>query len=186
MSDRQCVLTKGKDQPYISDEYLLSCCGETCGYGCNGGWMGGAFDFEKTGIVSGGIYGSKNGCQPYSIPPNAYQDYNTPACKRTCIRGWKKSFQDSMYYGSGAYALKSEASAMQDIFENGPITSAFTVYNDFYYYKKGVYFHASGGQIGGHAIRILGWGEEDGNKYWLCANSWNTTFGIKGNHELMT
>jgi cathepsin B len=34
--------------------------------------------------------------------------------------------------------------------------------------------------MGGHAIRILGWGKEGGVPYWLVANSWNTDWGDKG------
>jgi hypothetical protein len=35
--------------------------------------------------------------------------------------------------------------------------------------------------LGGHAIRILGWGTENGTPYWLVANSWNPDWGNKGN-----
>lgn len=45
---------------------------------------------------------------------------------------------------------------------------------------SGVYQHVSGSQVGGHAIKILGWGEEAGVPYWLCANSWNTDWGDNG------
>lgn len=38
----------------------------------------------------------------------------------------------------------------------------------------------TGDIMGGHAIRILGWGVEDGVPYWLVANSWNTDWGDKG------
>ena len=31
---------------------------------------------------------------------------------------------------------------------------------------SGVYKHVSGGPLGGHAIRILGWGTENGTPYW--------------------
>ena len=34
--------------------------------------------------------------------------------------------------------------------------------------------------MGGHAIRILGYGVENGEKYWLCANSWNEEWGDNG------
>jgi len=34
--------------------------------------------------------------------------------------------------------------------------------------------------LGGHAIKILGWGTEDGTPYWLVANSWNPDWGDKG------
>ncbi|EEC05796.1 cathepsin B, putative, partial [Ixodes scapularis] len=42
-----------------------------------------------------------------------------------------------------------------------------------------VYQHHSGSVVGGHAIRILGWGTENGTPYWLAANSWNEDWGDK-------
>ena len=34
--------------------------------------------------------------------------------------------------------------------------------------------------MGGHAVRIIGWGVENGVKYWLIINSWNSYWGDKG------
>ena len=48
------------------------------------------------------------------------------------------------------------------------------------YIITGVYQHTSGHMLGGHAIRILGWGTEEGTPYWIVANSWNTDWGDKG------
>ena len=47
-------------------------------------------------------------------------------------------------------------------------------------YKSGIYTHTSGKQLGGHAVKIVGWGETDGVKYWIAANSWNTSWGENG------
>jgi cathepsin B len=70
---------------------------------------------------------------------------------------------------------------MKEIYEKGPISGAFTVYEDFADYSSGVYQHVTGEYLGGHAIKIIGWGEtDDGVKYWLVANSWNETWGEKG------
>ena len=38
----------------------------------------------------------------------------------------------------------------------------------------------SGSMLGGHAIKIIGWGNEGGDDYWLVANSWGTSWGIEG------
>jgi cathepsin B len=54
------------------------------------------------------------------------------------------------------------------------------VYADFPHYKSGVYSHVTGSMVGGHAIKVLGWGVENGRKYWLAANSWNTNWGEAG------
>merc|ERR1712070_93363 len=63
-------------------------------------------------------------------------------------------------------------------------TMAFTVYEDFPTYKSGVYKHVSGGQLGGHAVRLLGWGVENGEDYWLIANSWNEEWGDNGTFKI--
>jgi len=61
---------------------------------------------------------------------------------------------------------------------------AFTVYEDFPTYKSGVYKHVSGSQLGGHAVRLLGWGVENGEDYWLIANSWNEEWGNGGTFKI--
>jgi cathepsin B len=33
---------------------------------------------------------------------------------------------------------------------------------------------------GGHAVKVLGWGNEGGVDYWLCANSWSADWGMEG------
>lgn len=44
----------------------------------------------------------------------------------------------------------------------------------------GVYQHTSGSEAGGHAVKMIGYGVENGTKYWLVANSWNADWGDKG------
>jgi len=34
--------------------------------------------------------------------------------------------------------------------------------------------------VGGHAVKVVGWGVEGGVKYWKIANSWNPYWGEKG------
>ena len=34
--------------------------------------------------------------------------------------------------------------------------------------------------LGGHAIKIMGFGTENGEDYWLVANSWNEEWGDHG------
>ena len=45
---------------------------------------------------------------------------------------------------------------------------------------SGVYQHTSGGPLGGHAIRILGWGTENGTPYWLEMDLYKTVSCIAG------
>ena len=63
---------------------------------------------------------------------------------------------------------------------HGPITSTLFLFEDFLTYKSGVYTYVSGEPIGGHSIKIIGWGVEDGLPYWLVVNSWNEDWGENG------
>ena len=51
-------------------------------------------------------------------------------------------------------------------------------------YKKGIYHHTTGDFLGGHAVKIIGWGEDNGVQYWIAANSWSTSWGENGHFKI--
>ncbi|CAJ0594736.1 unnamed protein product [Cylicocyclus nassatus] len=181
MSDRLCIRSMGQDQRIISDTDIIACCGQFCGNGCFGGWPIKAFQYGMTyGVCTGGAYNAKNCCKPYPFPPNS-QDQQTPICRAQCQFGYNVDYNRDKIYATSAYRVYANEDAIRkEIFTNGPVTAVFSVYKDFYYYKKGVYVHTSGDPDGLHAIRLIGWGVENGVKYWLASNSWNTDWGDNG------
>lgn len=197
MSDRICIHSKGNLQTRISTENLLSCC-RMCGDGCNGGMPSVAWDyFRSHGIPTGGLYGDKSTCQPYKFKPCDHHvegrygpcgdiEYETPTCSHQCIPEYKRKFQDDLWYSESSYAVESNEEAIKtEIYKNGSVGGAFTVYEDFPNYKSGVYQHVTGQELGGHAIKVIGWGGENGVKYWLCVNSWNEGWGDKGTFKIL-
>jgi cysteine peptidase C len=70
----------------------------------------------------------------------------------------------------------------EEIKTNGPIYMSMQVYEDFRSYKSGVYYINSTQRLGGHAVKIHGWGYDDEKQsyYWIAANSWGTTWGEQG------
>ncbi|XP_028908763.1 cathepsin B isoform X1 [Ornithorhynchus anatinus] len=198
ISDRVCVHTNGQVSVEVSAEDLLTCCGLECGMGCNGGYPTGAWTYwTKKGLVSGGLYDSHVGCRPYSIPPCEHhvngsrppcsgEGGDTPKCSKKCEDGYTPSYKEDKHFGSNSYSVPSnEQEIMAEIYKNGPVEGAFSVYEDFLQYKSGVYQHVTGDEVGGHAIRILGWGVENGTPYWLAANSWNTDWGENGFFKIL-
>merc|ERR1712098_461462 len=178
-------------------ENLLSCC-YSCGFGCNGGFPGAAWSFwKRKGLVSGGQYGTKDGCQPYQIEPCEHhvngtrmpcsEGGSTPKCHRKCENpDYTVPYNKDKTYGSNSYSLENnEAQIQMELMTNGPAEGAFTVFEDFPNYKSGVYQHVTGKPLGGHAIRILGWGVEEGTPYWLVANSWNYDWGDGGTFKIL-
>jgi cathepsin B len=47
-------------------------------------------------------------------------------------------------------------------------------------YKSGIYKYTRGSLLGGHAVKIIGWGVENGINYWIVANSWGAGWGEAG------
>ncbi|RCN33844.1 hypothetical protein ANCCAN_20316 [Ancylostoma caninum] len=64
--------------------------------------------------------------------------------------------------------------------KHGPVVASFQIYEDFTHYKGGIYVHTAGMLVGGHAVKIIGWGRENGTDYWLIANSYNIDWGEDG------
>lgn len=40
--------------------------------------------------------------------------------------------------------------------------------------------HVAGAFDGGHAVKLIGWGIDQGVPYWTAANSWNADWGEDG------
>ena len=77
----------------------------------------------------------------------------------------------------------SEYDIRHNIYSWGPVSTGMEVYPDFYEFDpiKDIYeWNGFGDSIGGHAIEIVGWGEDNGKKYWWIRNSWGTDWGIDG------
>ncbi|XP_015374882.1 PREDICTED: cathepsin B-like [Diuraphis noxia] len=182
MSDRVCIHSKGTKHFHFSAENLVSCCW-TCGFGCNGGFPGAAWNYW--------------GCIPYEIAPCEHhvngtrgpckEGGKTPTCVKKCEDGYKIPYAQDLHRGKSAYSLRNDVDQIrQEIYTNGPVEGAFTVYEDFISYRTGVYKHVAGKALGGHAIRILGWGVQDGKiPYWLVANSWNSDWGSDGFFKIL-
>jgi cathepsin B len=168
LSDRFCISSNNKINVVLSPQYLLSC--DTGDMGCNGGWPVKSWDFiMKSGLLT-------DTCLPYQSGSGK----NPVKCKavKKCTDGseWK------LYYAKkgSSVVLPNPVSIQNNILQFGPVEAAFQVYEDFIHYKSGIYKHTSGGLLGGHAVKIVGWGKEDNTDYWIVANSWNTTWGENG------
>nr|RZC37300.1 cathepsin B [Asbolus verrucosus] len=183
MSDRICIHSSGSTQFIFSAEDLLSCC-TSCG-DCGGGYMMTALDFWiEQGIVSGGDINSNEGCRPYTAGP--YNNGETPTCTKSCRNGYSLGYSQDKHYGSEDYVVSSAIEQIQyEVLNNGPIIVNFEVFDDFYNYQSGVYRYVSGGSAGFHVVKIIGWGVENGQPYWLIANSWGSNWGDNGFFKML-
>ena len=97
--------------------------------GCNGGILPFAWSYLKnTGIAT-------DECTPY-----VSGDGTVPTCPKSCADGSpiKKYKCKSTTSASGVAAIQSE------LYANGPVETGFTVYEDFFSYKSGIYHYTTG------------------------------------------
>ena len=146
--------------------------------------------FHQTGVTTGGEYGTTNWCNAYAFPkcehhstgkyPPCGDTEPTPACVRKCQDGYPIEYSRDKHMFQEAYNVRGIKEIKTELMTNGPMEVAFDVYEDFMTYKSGIYQHVTGKYLGGHAVKLVGWGVENGVEYWKIANSWNEDWGENG------
>jgi len=180
LSDRYCIHSNGSVVVALAPLDITTCDMEEAG--CDGGDPAQAWTYaHKTGVVT-------EACAPYNktiptCPPTQQPCLNfvpTPKCPSPkCANG--ASWSQDKHFAASAYSISSNIDDIQaEMFTNGPVQASFDVYADFVHYKSGVYRHVTGKYLGGHSVKIIGYGTMNATDYWLVQNSWTTTWGDNG------
>ena len=192
LSPYQMIMCQGAiiTQKY-DDEYLKEINNQAHSNGaCNGGSLYTAMDFlycigltsEK--CVNYGEFEQYNIKKLEDIKsseevPNCYdimtKEYDTCLDRKTAAR---------YYRIIAGYSVDSDIDSIkQEIYKWGPVVSGFNVYPDFLAYNgTDIYMgpKEESQKLGGHAIKIMGWGNENGVDFWWICNSWGTGWGLSG------
>ena len=166
-SDRLCIASEGKTKVILSPQYLVSC--DKKNLACQGGLLDRVWNFlETTGTVADSCFNYKSG-----------DGKNIPQCPSQCDNASDKLVTYKAVKGSSK-GLTCSLQMQKEILANGPVQTGFMVYEDFMHYKSGVYKFTHGKKLGGHAIRVVGWGKDADVSYWIAANSWGPSWGETG------
>ena len=166
LSDRFCIASSGSVNVVLSPQEMVSC--DYFDLGCNGGMLSNSWTYLRYfGIAT-------DGCQPYKSAQGS-----VPWCP---FFSWKCQDGTSYrkYKAKGFYLLPTINQIKANIVSSGPVEAAFYVYSDFMNYKSGVYKRQSNQMLGGHAVKVVGWGVENGVEHWIVANSWGPSWGETG------
>jgi C1A family cysteine protease len=144
----------------LSEAHLFYCYARSEGRNCgNGWWPNKAFNFfQSQGVTEEAYYPYTDSDQNCSGRLSGWNSHLTK------IKGYTKI--------NGINAIKEYVAT------KGPVEACFSVYNDFFSYRTGVYRHTTGALAGGHCVCIVGYNSAGG--YWICKNSWATSFGESG------
>jgi hypothetical protein len=174
-ADRLCITGEAPSGTIISPEPILECSAQ----GCDGGWPSTAWSWMINNGDTTCTGQCFQGCAPYDSGAGS-----SPSChKGTCDGGtsWKSVYNPGSYQSlqSGNLTL-----FMSELSTYGPLQACFNVYENFYTFfdeePTGIYNRTSGPIVGGHCVKLIGWGTQNGMDYWQYANSWDTTWGDQG------
>ena len=189
LSDRYCIAKSTPTvvaQKFFSVDDVLSCC-QKCnggsGNGCRGGMTYFAYVHAQTiGVVSGETLSYNGFCKPYFLELNPSLGMRPAACTSVCTNPvtYSPAYPLDKFKTKGTTFNRGEGPMIAALNNGGSISVSFMVFQDFYAYKGGIYINLTGRALGGHAVRLVGYGVENGVKFWICANSWGVFWGEKG------
>jgi len=158
----------------IAPQVLISCSGDD---GCHGGEAFNAFEWMNSNEITDetcSIYrarGHDNGqkCSAMTVCENCMPG-------EPCFVPDKYKVYNTDEYGK----VSGEAAMMQEIYQRGPIACGIAVPDALEDYTGGIFEDKTGDMNIVHDISIVGYGVENGVKYWTVRNSWGTHFGEDG------
>ncbi|KAL0220808.1 hypothetical protein RCL1_000662 [Eukaryota sp. TZLM3-RCL] len=168
LSDHLCIFQN--TNTILSPQHIVSCSNNM---GCNGGTVPKTLSFLKKGVVTEDDF------------PYVSGDGETiPKCPK---------LKNKTKYKAKNVAILThedpEEAMMEAIMSYGSVLGTMMIYVDFIDYESGIYKRTviddDKYKLGGHAIKIVGWGEENGVKYWTCANSWSEKWGERGYFRIL-
>lgn len=142
----------------LSEAHLFFYSGGTCEWGVN---VSHAAEY----LVEYGV--PDEGCFPDPL-----RSYDPPL---DSVSGWEER---TVKIKSWGWVENNEDAIKSALIEHGPLVICFPVYQDFIYYKRGVYRHRWGDRQGGHLVALVGY--DDNEQCWILKNSWGDQWGDNG------
>eukprot|EP01065_Artemidia_motanka_P047908 TRINITY_DN75_c0_g1_i1.p1 TRINITY_DN75_c0_g1~~TRINITY_DN75_c0_g1_i1.p1 ORF type:complete len:781 (+),score=268.95 TRINITY_DN75_c0_g1_i1:86-2428(+) len=152
----------GQPLQSLSEQELVSCDNRDGNQGCGGGWPDKAMTWVQ-----------QNGIDTEESYPYASGSGTAPGCTGGHTKAAAKV--------TGHKQIASDEDAMAAwVAANGPLSICVAAMTQLWWpYTGGIMTGCCNTECD-HAVLIVGFGEENGQKYWLIKNSWNANWGENG------
>lgn len=146
----------------LSEEQLVECSKKYGNLGCKGGLMDNAFQ-----------YAMDNGMCQESDYPYTSSTGSAGLCKSSC--------EPDVTINACSDVPPNNQLALKEAVSLGPVSIAIEAdQRIFQSYSSGVITSETCGTNLDHGVLIVGYGTENGVKYWLVKNSWSDSWGDEG------
>jgi C1A family cysteine protease len=146
----------------FSEQQLMDCSRCYGNMACNGGLMDNAFEYA----IDNGM------CKLEDVPYDAQSEFCTQTVKN-CVKVAR--FNQCFSIPANNERLLREA-----VYRSPVAVSIEADTKTFQFYKGGILDSSNCGTELDHGALAVGYGEEDGNKYWIVKNSWGADWGETG------
>jgi len=146
----------------LSEQQLMDCSTRYVNFGCNGGEMDHAFGYA---IDNGMCLDDE---VPYLAESSSCSDQEK-ACDRSAI------------FSSCTDVTSRNEIALREVIHFTPASVAIEADTKvFQFYKGGVITSSDCGTMLDHGVLVVGYGNDNGQDYWLVKNSWGADWGENG------
>jgi cathepsin X len=158
----------------LSPQVLLNC--ESADQGCHGGDPSNAFEYMATHGIS------DETCAPYEAAGHdtGKTCKDIDICKNCDPNSGCSAVQKPKLYFVKEHGPVAGEEKMIAELQRGPITCNIAVTKELVNYTGGIFNDKTGVTEIDHSVSVVGYGVEDGVKYWIVRNSWGTYWGEEG------
>ncbi|CAL5985656.1 Cathepsin_B [Hexamita inflata] len=161
LSDLRCIQARDPEYVQYSVQQLID-----CEYGCYAGLTGDAWKF----MLNSGV--PTESCVPF--------ESKLTGKSKTCSTSCKNGSPLNVVKPTKLKKVEGVESQMMKAVVQGPLSVEFDHYEDLAFYSSGIYTHTYGEWIDRMGAEIVGYGEENGIKFWKVKMPLGEQFGENG------